>query len=181
MAQLFRAWLMLLLAMLWLSNAQALPGVQAAPAAQRMQDGLQVILLADLPNEARDTLHAIRQGGPFAYDRDGAVFKNYERVLPKRPRGYYHEYTVKTPGVRNRGTRRIVCGPLPEGNSGKGSERDEAQGVWSGATETYHNGRRESEHRTTQRFARAATLTEFPECYYSANHYKTFKRIREQP
>ena len=138
----------------------------------------QIITVAELPAEARDTLEAIRRGGPFPYERDGVVFGNYERILPKQPRGYYREYTVKTPGVRHRGARRIVCGP-PEGNSGKGRERDEAQGARSGATETYHDGRRESEHRATQRFARAATLTEFPECYYTADHYRTFKRIRE--
>lgn len=70
--------------------------------------------IAELPPEARDTLHLIKQGGPFPYARDGVVFGNYEKLLPPKPRGYYHEYTVKTPGVRNRGTRRIVCGQLPE-------------------------------------------------------------------
>ena len=68
------------------------------------------ISLAELPPEARETLRAIRQGGPYAFDRDGVVFGNYERRLPKRPRGYYHEYTVKTPGVRTRGARRIISG-----------------------------------------------------------------------
>ena len=72
------------------------------------------ITAAELPAEARDTLQAIKQGGPFAYERDGVVFRNYERILPKQPRGYYREYTVRTPGARNRGARRIVCGPLPE-------------------------------------------------------------------
>jgi ribonuclease T1 len=69
-----------------------------------------LIAVADLPAEARATLHAIRQGGPFAYDRDGVVFGNYERALPNQARGYYHEYTVKTPGARNRGARRIIAG-----------------------------------------------------------------------
>ena len=68
------------------------------------------IALAELPPEARETLRAIRQGGPYAFDRDGVVFGNYERRLPKHPRGYYHEYTVKTPGVRTRGARRIISG-----------------------------------------------------------------------
>lgn len=63
-----------------------------------------------LPPEARETLRAIRQGGPYAYDRDGVVFGNYEHALPKQPRGYYHEYTVKTPGAHNRGARRIIAG-----------------------------------------------------------------------
>ena len=76
----------------------------------------------------------IRAGGPFQFDRDGVVFGNRERSLPLRPRGYYHEYTVRTPGERTRGARRIVCG-----------------------------GPRAS-----------------PEvCYYTDDHYQTFRRIRE--
>jgi ribonuclease T1 len=88
------------------------------------------VSLSDLPGEARTTYQLIRQGGPFPYKRDGVVFGNYERRLPAKPRGYYHEYTVKTPGVRHRGARRIVCGQPVE-------------------------------------------------CYYSDDHYETFKRIRE--
>lgn len=88
------------------------------------------VAIADLPAEARDTLSLIKRGGPFPYPRDGVVFGNYEHKLPKQPRGYYHEYTVKTPGAHNRGARRIVCGPLPE-------------------------------------------------CYYTADHYRTFRRIEE--
>lgn len=72
------------------------------------------VAVAELPAEARATLQLIKQGGPFPYPRDGVVFGNYERRLPQQPRGYYHEYTVKTPGARTRGARRIVCGPLPE-------------------------------------------------------------------
>ncbi len=64
----------------------------------------------ELPQEARDTLTLIRQGGPFPYKRDGVVFGNRERRLPSRPNGYYREYTVPTPGVRDRGARRIVTG-----------------------------------------------------------------------
>jgi len=75
---------------------------------------LSSIAVAELPPEARDTLSLIRQGGPFPYPRDGVVFGNREHKLPPRSHGYYLEYTVKTPGVRNRGPRRIVCGPLPE-------------------------------------------------------------------
>jgi ribonuclease T1 len=63
-----------------------------------------------LPKEARDTLKAISRGGPYPYAKDGAVFGNREGRLPKQPRGYYHEYTVKTPGERTRGARRIVSG-----------------------------------------------------------------------
>jgi ribonuclease T1 len=83
-----------------------------------------------LPREAQQTLQAIRRGGPFAFERDGVVFGNYERRLPQRSRGYYHEYTVPTPGARNRGARRIIAG--------------------AGA-----------------------------EYYYSDDHYRSFKRIRE--
>ena len=68
-----------------------------------------------LPPEAIKTLQAIEQGGPFPYSRDGAVFQNRERRLPERPRGYYREYTVPTPGERDRGARRIVAGGNPPG------------------------------------------------------------------
>lgn len=86
----------------------------AAPAhAFENPGGLASIYVADLPKEGRDTLALIRKGGPFPYARDGIVFSNRERILPKQPRGYYHEYTVKTPGARDRGARRIVCGGNP--------------------------------------------------------------------
>ncbi|MDH4234887.1 MAG: ribonuclease [Gallionella sp.] len=125
MARVLRLCWMVLAVSLWLP-AQ----LQAAPATHSEQAGLPVITLAGLPAEARDTLRAIKQGGPFAYERDGAVFGNYERFLPKQPRGYYREYTVKTPGARNRGARRIISGGVNE-------------------------------------------------YYYTADHYQTFKRIRE--
>lgn len=66
-----------------------------------------------LPPEAIDTLELIGRGGPFPYDRDGTTFQNRERLLPERPRGYYREYTVRTPGARDRGARRIVTGGQP--------------------------------------------------------------------
>ena len=91
-----------------------------------------LVLAADLPKEARDTLHLIHQDGPFPYAKDGVVFSNREKTLPRQPRGFYHEYTVKTPGVRNRGALRIVCG-------GKNP----------------------------------------PACYFSGDHYQTFKKIKE--
>ena len=69
-----------------------------------------IVLAAELPKEARDTLNLIHKGGPFPYAKDGVVFSNRERILPPQPRGFYHEYTVKTPGVRSRGALRIVCG-----------------------------------------------------------------------
>ncbi|MGW2834016.1 ribonuclease domain-containing protein [Streptomyces sp. NPDC001286] len=63
-----------------------------------------------LPAEARRTLALIDEGGPFPYAKDGAVFGNFEGLLPRQRRGYYHEYTVPTPGSRDRGARRIVTG-----------------------------------------------------------------------
>ena len=68
------------------------------------------ITIADLPSEGRATLALIKRGGPFAYPRDGIVFGNREGLLPPRSRGYYHEYTVPTPGSRDRGARRIISG-----------------------------------------------------------------------
>ena len=68
------------------------------------------ILLMELPAEGLRTYRAIHSGGPFAHDKDGAVFANREAQLPDRPRGYYREYTVPTPGASDRGARRIVCG-----------------------------------------------------------------------
>lgn len=68
------------------------------------------VALAELPLQARETLVLIKKGGPFPYPRDGIVFGNYERRLPLKNRGYYHEYTVPTPGARNRGARRIIAG-----------------------------------------------------------------------
>ncbi len=68
------------------------------------------ISLSALPAEARQVDALIQKGGPFPYAKDGSVFGNRERLLPAGPRGYYREYTVKTPGASNRGARRIVCG-----------------------------------------------------------------------
>jgi ribonuclease T1 len=84
----------------------------------------------ELPREGRDTLALIKKGGPFPYQKDGVTFGNFERRLPTHERGYYKEYTVKTPGSKDRGARRIVAGK-------KG------------------------------------------EYYYSADHYNTFKRVKE--
>ena len=69
--------------------------------------------VADLPSQGRHTLQLIRDGGPFPFSKDGSVFGNRERQLPSKQRGYYLEYTVKTPGSRDRGARRIVCGGPP--------------------------------------------------------------------
>jgi len=76
-------------------------------------DGLGTITVAQLPLQGRETYALIRQGGPFPYEKDGTVFGNRERLLPAHKRGYYREYTVRTPGARNRGARRIVCGGKP--------------------------------------------------------------------
>ena len=72
------------------------------------------IAVQKLPGEARQTLTLIQKNGPFPYQRDGAVFGNREGQLPKRERGYYREYTVKTPGAHDRGARRIVAGRAGE-------------------------------------------------------------------
>ena len=56
------------------------------------------------------TLALIDRGGPFRYRQDGATFANRERRLPQQPHGYYREYTVPTPGAKNRGARRVVKG-----------------------------------------------------------------------
>ena len=86
-----------LLAAAFLSQAIALVPVGTIPA-------------ADLPPEARHVIDLIAGGGPFPYRKDGSVFANRERLLPPRAHGYYREYTVATPGARDRGARRIVAG-----------------------------------------------------------------------
>lgn len=68
------------------------------------------IAVGELPIEAHATLELIKAGGPFPYRQDGRVFGNRERLLPRKERGYYQEYTVRTPGARDRGARRIVAG-----------------------------------------------------------------------
>jgi len=70
------------------------------------------IAAAQLPPQGRDMMTLIYQGGPFRHDKDGVVFGNRERLLPANRRGYYREYTVRTPNERSRGARRIVCGGL---------------------------------------------------------------------
>lgn len=107
--------------------------IAGSPVAQAFSNffgGEPAVAVTALPLEARETLRLIKQGGPFPFARDGVVFSNHEHQLPVQVRGYYHEYTVPTPGVHNRGARRIVCGPLPE-------------------------------------------------CYYTDDHYQSFKRIKD--
>jgi ribonuclease T1 len=74
---------------------------------QKAQDS---VSLTDLPVQGQRTYGAILKGGPFRYEKDGSVFGNRERLLPREPRGHYREYTVITPSSRDRGAQRIVCG-----------------------------------------------------------------------
>lgn len=85
-----------------------LPG--AAALARETPKALADIAVAELPREGRDTLALIRRGGPFPHRQDGTEFGNREKRLPAKERGYYREYTVPTPGARDRGARRIVAG-----------------------------------------------------------------------
>jgi len=116
--------------------ALLLAAVLVAPAAfaRTATGALPDVALADLPPEARAVSAEIASGGPFRYDRDGVVFGNREKILPAKPRGYYHEYTVPTPHSTSRGARRIVCGGPKKAPDA---------------------------------------------CYYSDDHYASFRRIRE--
>ncbi|MBN8736184.1 MAG: ribonuclease [Xanthomonadales bacterium] len=93
------------------------PTATVAPAPDEASDDTdaQASLPAFLPPEARHTLALIASGGPFPHSQDGVVFGNYEHLLPNKPRGYYHEYTVETPGAHDRGARRIITGGDPPG------------------------------------------------------------------
>jgi ribonuclease T1 len=95
------------------------------------------LLVSEMPREGQKTYQLILQGGPFPYEKDGTVFGNRERLLPRHARGYYREYTVRTPGARNRAARRIVCG-------GQEPTRPKA-------------------------------------CYYTEDHYASFRLIVEKP
>lgn len=102
-----RTWLARLALGLAAASVFALPVVSAKAVACAVG---QSIALQDLPKQGRDTLALIASDGPFSSSRDGISFSNRERILPRAPRGFYREYTVRTPGVKNRGARRIVCG-----------------------------------------------------------------------
>jgi ribonuclease T1 len=105
----FKRWLFLLITLLFFGVLQA-----KEPASKPTDQVISEVMLSALPPEARQTLGLIKQGGPYPYAKDGAVFGNYEGLLPRQKRGYYHEFTVKTPRARNRGARRIVSGGNPQ-------------------------------------------------------------------
>lgn len=86
------------------------PGAQAKGPVDGVHGFSATVRVAEMPRQGQETYELIRQGGPFPYDKDGTVFGNRERMLPIERRGYYREYTVRTPGSRDRGARRIVCG-----------------------------------------------------------------------
>ena len=102
------------LALVWTLISATLLGASNSPSARSYEDrvaaGIGTISASELPPEARHTLRLIVSGGPFRYVKDGAVFGNRERLLPRKPQGYYKEYTISTPGVHDRGGRRIISG-----------------------------------------------------------------------
>lgn len=85
-------------------------GAWGAVQARESNPASSTVALNQLPPQGVETYQLIHQGGPFPFEKDGVVFGNRERVLPAAKRGYYREYTVKTPRSRDRGARRIVCG-----------------------------------------------------------------------
>ncbi|MBL1083996.1 ribonuclease [Streptomyces actinomycinicus] len=93
-----------------LLSALLVGGAVSAGTADAATASVGSICYGDLPSQAYTTLRLIDQGGPFPYSQDGSVFQNREGVLPQQRTGYYHEYTVKTPGSSTRGARRIVTG-----------------------------------------------------------------------
>ncbi|MGW7817626.1 ribonuclease domain-containing protein [Streptomyces puniciscabiei] len=93
-----------------LLSALLVGGTVSATTADAAASSVGSICYGDLPSQAHDTLDLIARGGPYPYSQDGTVFTNREGVLPSEPSGYYHEYTVITPGSSTRGARRIVTG-----------------------------------------------------------------------
>lgn len=101
----------------WMAGVALVAALLVSPAWARTgaaelegQERIAVIALAALPVQGQQVWRQIHQGGPFRYEKDGTVFFNRERQLPREKRGYYREYTVPTPGLTHRGARRIVCG-----------------------------------------------------------------------
>lgn len=110
----FKTLFLWLLTALLCANAVAL-AKQSSELQIRNEDiHLEEIRVNQLPREARGVLKLIKDGGPFLYSRDGVVFNNREGRLPKQKRGYYREYTVPTPGAKNRGARRIIASKQSE-------------------------------------------------------------------
>jgi len=94
-------------------GALTAPSALQARTAQADVSGVPLsISVEQLPPQGRQVMTLIYRGGPFQYEKDGVVFGNRERLLPGSARGYYREYTVRTPNGRSRGARRIVCGGL---------------------------------------------------------------------
>jgi guanyl-specific ribonuclease Sa len=89
-------------------TASATPGAPSVGVS--LPSGVSACALAGLSSQAKDTVTEIFDGGPFPYRQDGVIFDNRERRLPGEPHGYYHEYTVRTPGSADRGTRRVIAG-----------------------------------------------------------------------
>ena len=110
--------------MRWIGALLFAVAVMLAPpgAARDVPSAIAEVRIDDLPVEARQTLARIKRGGPYAYRKDGSVFGNREKRLPAQPRGYYTEYTVKTPYSRDRGARRIVAGRGAERNPATSGE-----------------------------------------------------------
>ena len=99
-----------------LIGTQVLTNDAQAKETSPSQSTLETVALSALPNEAQTTHRLVLVGGPFPNQQDGIVFGNREKILPRTIRGYYREYTVATPGARNRGARRLVCGGKPPTN-----------------------------------------------------------------
>jgi ribonuclease T1 len=97
----------------WMMVLVALALVASVVGAKGWFGDSSTIAAQQLPAEAQQTLRLVRSSGPFPYSKDGTVFGNREQLLPKQPRGYYTEYTVRTPGSKDRGARRIVVGGEP--------------------------------------------------------------------
>ncbi len=98
--------------LLALSMLAISPAYAKSPVPEQALGASVSIELADLPKQGRETYTLILAGGPFPYEKDGTVFGNRERLLPAQKRGFYREYTVKTPYARTRGAKRIVCGGM---------------------------------------------------------------------
>lgn len=107
---------------LGLGVAMAFNAPAQARSPQDAKSAQGVISVKALPPEAIRVLVLVQQGGPFPHAKDGTNFFNRERILPSQPRGYYTEYTVPTPGARNRGARRIVAGRGAGGNPATSGE-----------------------------------------------------------